>query len=172
MSDRSKIEWTDASWNPVRARDKATGKIGWYCEHASDGCRFCYAESFNRRLGTGLPFKPGHRDDVEIFLDRKTLGEPLHWRRPRKIFAGSMTDLGGDWLSWDDLDEIMAIAGLCWQHRFIFLTKRSKALCDYLLHAGTPDRIDKRMNEIASRIARPARAARSASLSCASGQPK
>ncbi len=84
MADRSSIEWTDATWNPIRARNKATGKLGWHCEHASEGCRNCYAEAFNRdRLGTRLPYKPGHLADVEIFLDEQILLQPLRWRRPR-----------------------------------------------------------------------------------------
>jgi protein gp37 len=57
MSDRSAIEWCDASWNPIRARNLATGKLGWHCEHVTEACRNCYAEAINRRLGTGLDFK-------------------------------------------------------------------------------------------------------------------
>lgn len=65
MGARSKIEWTDASWTPIRARRKQGGKIGWHCEHASEGCRNCYAEAMNKRLGTRLGtrlgFKPAGR---------------------------------------------------------------------------------------------------------------
>jgi len=49
MSNRTAIEWTDATWNPVRARRRSTGKVGWHCEHVSEGCRNCYAEGINRR---------------------------------------------------------------------------------------------------------------------------
>lgn len=69
MADRSAIEWTDATWTPIRARHRETGKVGWHCEHATTGCEFCYSERLNLRLGTGLPFKPGHRKDIELFLD-------------------------------------------------------------------------------------------------------
>jgi protein gp37 len=43
MSDRSKIEWTDATWNPLRARHRATGKVGWHCVKISPACEHCYA---------------------------------------------------------------------------------------------------------------------------------
>ena len=66
MGDKSRIEWTDASLNPIRARyiaptNDGGGKecIGWHCEKVIYGCRNCYAEGMNRRLGTGLDFKPG-----------------------------------------------------------------------------------------------------------------
>jgi len=57
MGSKSNIEWTDASWTPIRARNIKTGNVGWHCEHATTGCEFCYAEGFNKRLGTGLPGK-------------------------------------------------------------------------------------------------------------------
>ena len=133
MADRSAIEWTDATWNPIRARNLATGKVGWHCEHASEGCRNCYAETFNeKRLGTGLPFKPGHRGDVEIFLDEKTLLAPLRWRRPRRIFVGSMTDLFGAWVTDSMVDRIFAVMALCPQHTFQVLTKRPERMRAYL----------------------------------------
>jgi protein gp37 len=124
MGDRSKIEWTDASWNPIRARNRATGKIGWHCTHASEGCRNCYAEAINRRLGTGLAYKPGHEPDIEIFLDPKMLTQPLRWRQPRKIFVGSMTDLFADFVPDAMIDQVFAVMLLCPQHTFQVLTKR------------------------------------------------
>ena len=139
MADRSAIEWTDATWNPIRARNLATGKVGWHCEHASEGCRNCYAETFNeKRLGTGLPFKPGHRGDVEIFLDEKTLLAPLRWRRPRRIFVGSMTDLFGAFVPDEMIDKIFAVMALCPQHTFQVLTKRPARMRKYLTTAHRP----------------------------------
>src|SRR4051812_26232479 len=65
MGDKSAIEWTDATWTPVRARvieiqHDGSGKerIGWHCEHVSPGCKRCYAETMNRRLGTGRDYAP------------------------------------------------------------------------------------------------------------------
>lgn len=129
MADNSKIEWTDASWNPIRARNKKTGKVGWHCEHATTGCEFCYAEGFNKRLGTGLAFKPGHRNDIELFLDTEMLKQPLHWKRPRLIFPCSMTDLFADFVPDEWLFEIFAVMGACDDqslgHQFQVLTKRA-----------------------------------------------
>jgi len=125
MSDNSAIEWTDATWNPVRARLIADpDKVGWHCTHKSEGCRNCYAEAFNRRLGTGLDYKPGHEKLIEIFLDEKALLKPLSWRRPRMIFVGSMTDLFADFVSDAAIVRMFEVMGACPQHTFQVLTKR------------------------------------------------
>lgn len=133
MADRSLIEWTDASWNPIRARNLKTGKIGWHCEHATTGCEHCYSEGFNKRLGTGLPFKPGHRKDIEIFLDDQMLTQPLRWKKPRKIFVGSMTDAFADFVTDEMLDKMFAVMALCPQHTFQVLTKRAARMRRYML---------------------------------------
>ena len=80
MSDRSAIEWTDATWNPVRG-----------CTKVSPGCKFCYAELFSERFRDvpGHPFEQG----FDLRLVPEKLDQPLHWRRPRKIFVNSMSDL-------------------------------------------------------------------------------
>jgi len=134
-ADKTAIEWTDSTWNPIRARRKTLDsfgrggiKVGWHCEHVSEGCRFCYAEGINRRLGTGLDFKPGHRGDIEIFLDEKMLLAPLRWRKPRDIFVCSMTDLFADFVRDEWIDRMFAMMALCRQHRFQVLTKRPKRM--------------------------------------------
>lgn len=132
MADGTSIEWTDASWNPIRARDQNTGKLGWQCEIITPGCEHCYAQSINKRLGTGLPYLRGLRGGVEVFLDEKMLTQPLRWRRPRMIFVGSMTDLFGDWVTDDMLDRIFAVMALCPQHTFQCLTKRAERMRDYI----------------------------------------
>jgi protein gp37 len=132
MADRSKIEWTDASINPIRARNLKTGKVGWHCEHATTGCEFCYSEGFNKRLGTGLPFKPGHRKDIEIFLDEQMLTQPLRWKKPRRIFVCSMTDAFADFVTDEMLDKMFAVAALCPQHTLQFLTKRTGRMREYI----------------------------------------
>ncbi len=132
MGEKSAIEWTDASWTPIRARNKATGKVGWHCVHASPGCQFCYAEGLNKRLGTGLPFKPGHEKDIEIFLDEEMLLAPLRWKRPRMIFVCSMTDLFADFVPDEMIDKLFAVMALAPQHTFQVLTKRSKRMRAYM----------------------------------------
>lgn len=143
MGSKTSIEWTKsedgsdgATWTPIRARNNSTGKIGWHCEHATTGCEFCYAEGMNKRLGTGLPFKPGHRMDVDIFLDEEMLYAPLRWKKPRKIFVCSMTDLFADFVlnGW-----IMRMFNVMWQcprHTFQICTKRPERMRAFMTQWG------------------------------------
>ncbi len=124
MGANTGIEWTDSTWSPIRALNRATGKVGWHCEHMSEGCRFCYAEGINRRLGTGLDFKPGHRADVEILLDEKMLLAPLRWKAPRRIFLNSMTDSFAEFVKDEWIDRMFAVMALTRRHTFQVLTKR------------------------------------------------
>jgi len=141
MGSKTSIEWTrgddgsaGATWNPIRARNLATGKIGWHCEHVSEGCRNCYSESMNRRLGTGLDFKPGHRADVENFLDERMLLAPLRWKKPRRIFVNSMTDTFAEFVKDEWIDRMFAVMALCPQHTFQVLTKRPERMLAYIAH--------------------------------------
>jgi protein gp37 len=144
MSDNSAIEWTDATWNPIRARNIKTGKVGWHCEHATTGCEFCYAEGFNKRLGTGLAFKPGLRKDIEIFLDEEMLTLPLRWKKPRMIFVCSMTDLFADFVPAEWIDRMFGVMALAPQHTFQVLTKRAARMRDYLNFPSVAGRIANR----------------------------
>lgn len=136
MGAKSKIEWTDASWNPIRAHRLSTegdpGGMGWHCEHVSEGCRNCYAQTMNTRLGTGLEFKPGNRDQIELFLDQKMLLAPLSWRKPRMIFVCSMSDLFADFVPDEWIDRIFAVIAFCHRHTFQVLTKRPERMRGYL----------------------------------------
>lgn len=162
MASQSSIEWTDATWNPVRARvieiqNDGSGKerIGWHCEHVSEGCRNCYAEAINRRLGTGRDFKPGElyrpqhegyrNGEVKLFLDEKLLTDPLRWKRPRSVFLSSMTDVFADFVSDDMLDRMFAVMALCPHHFFRVLTKRPERMRDYVNHAHTAARVTQQM---------------------------
>src|SRR5215813_7856090 len=144
MSDRSAIEWCDASWNPLRARNPETDRVGWHCERVSKGCGQgygddqeggCYAERQNKgffQLGTGLRYDRAARNKVEIFLDEKTLMQPLHWRKPRMIFVCSMTDLFGVFHSNEMINRVFAVMALASQHTFQVLTKRPERMREYL----------------------------------------
>ncbi len=148
MSDGTHIEWTatvhpdgtispGATWNPIRARRKDgqpnKGGGGWHCERVSPGCQHCYAERLNgKRFGTGLPYNRKSRDLVDIYLDEKALTQPLHWRRPRKIFVCSMTDLFGEWVPDEMIDRVFAVMALSPQHTFQVLTKRPERMREYL----------------------------------------
>ena len=80
MAERSTIEWTDATWNPVRG-----------CTKISPGCKHCYAETFAERFRgvKGHPYEQG----FDLRLVPEKLSEPLRWRAPRRIFVNSMSDL-------------------------------------------------------------------------------
>lgn len=86
MSDNTSIQWTDASWNPLRARDPETDRTGWSCVKVSPGCQHCYAgDGVNKRFGTGLDYTVGDNARVEHYLDDaprargySTLEQPLH----------------------------------------------------------------------------------------------
>jgi protein gp37 len=150
MGDKSKIEWTDASWNPIRSREARNGKIGWHCEHVSEGCRHCYAERMNKgRFGNGLEYKPaltedrhGHGPWAQLFLDDKMLTRPLRWRRPRMIFVCSMTDLFADFVPDMWIDKMFAVMALCPQHTFQVLTKRPQRMRDYFTAHRRPATAD------------------------------
>lgn len=132
MGAVTSIEWSDASWTAIRARNLKTGKIGWHCEHVTTGCEHCYSETLNKVYGTGLPFKPGHLKDIEVFLDEKMLIAPLRWRRPRRVFVCSMTDLFADFVTDEMIDRVFAVMALCPQHTFQVLTKRPERMRDYM----------------------------------------
>lgn len=140
MSDNTSIEWTEATWNPIRARRKdgqPNKGGGWHCERVSPGCQHCYAERLNeKRFGTGLPYNRKSRDLVDIYLDEKALTQPLHWRRrPRKIFVCSMTDLFGEWVPDEVIDLVFTVMALSPQHTFQVLTKRPERMREYLTNA-------------------------------------
>lgn len=145
MALNTKIEWAanadgspGATWNPIRARNRETGKDGWFCVHESEGCRNCYAERINTlRFGNGVAYKAQNESQVEIFLDEKKLLHPLRWRNPRTIFVCSMSDLFGAFVPDGFIDRVFAIAALRPQHTFIVLTKRAKRMREYM---ARPDR--------------------------------
>lgn len=136
MSDGTKIQWTDASWTPIRARRRDglpnKGGGGWACQRVSAGCQNCYAATINKRLGTGFDYDAKGIAASDIYLDEKALTQPLHWRRPRRIFVCSMTDLFGEWVPDEMIDRVFAVMALAPQHTFQVLTKRPARMRRYL----------------------------------------
>jgi protein gp37 len=122
------IEWTDETWNPIAAFDKATGKRGWMCTHASPGCLHCYAEARNRWLGNGHKYRVPELEKVDIYVLEDVVVRPLRWREPRMVFVCSMTDLFLD--AHDDhmIAEVFAIMALARRHTFQVLTKRAERM--------------------------------------------
>lgn len=111
MSDRSKIEWTDTTWNPTRG-----------CTKIAQGCKNCYAETFAERW-RGIPGHPyEHGFDPRIVPEKLT--EPLKWKKPRRIFVDSMSDLFHEAFSFEYISAVFGVMAACPQHTFQVLTKR------------------------------------------------
>jgi protein gp37 len=129
MGERSAIEWTDATWNPVRG-----------CTRISEGCRNCYAEGVAARFsGSGQPFegfadlgRSGSKWTGKVELIPGMLGAPLRWKKPRRIFVNSMSDLFHEALPDEAIDRAFAVMLLAPQHTFQILTKRSDRMRAYL----------------------------------------
>lgn len=129
----TKIQWAGKTWNPIRARRISDGKVGWFCEHVSEGCRNCYAEKMNVNtyFGNGLPYKSQVLPQVELFLDEKILKQPLSWREPTKVFPCSMTDLFGKFVDQDWITRIFNVMLDAPRHTFQVLTKRSDRMQNF-----------------------------------------
>lgn len=139
MAQATSIEWTDATWNPV------TG-----CSKVSPGCANCYAEAVTARYAGRPGWIGEHRlwtpanaaHNVRLHPDR--LDQPLRWRKPRRVFVNSMSDLFHEdvpdgfiaWVFWQ--------MSQCPQHTFQVLTKRSARMRDFMVRWA--DRLDRDEN--------------------------
>jgi protein gp37 len=115
MSSDSSIEWTDATWNPV------TG-----CTKVSPGCKHCYAERLAHRLRAMGNRRYAHGFTLTLHPDQLTL--PLGWRRPRRIFVNSMSDLFHAKIPDEYLHRVFDVMAKANWHIFQILTKRSARL--------------------------------------------
>lgn len=107
----SKIEWTDRTWNPV------TG-----CTKVSPGCRNCYAERMAKRLqGMG---RPGYENGFAVTLHPERLEQPLHWKKPSKIFVCSMGDLFHEDVTTEFIYSVFTTMLATPHHTYQVLTKR------------------------------------------------
>ena len=121
MSEHSNIGWTDASWNPIRG-----------CSRVSSGCTHCYAEALAARMGHKLDGKPvatmtpgGPRwAPGRVGLVESQLALPLRWKKPRRIFVNSMSDLFHEALSSEEILAVFGIMACTPQHTYQILTKR------------------------------------------------
>lgn len=115
MAEHSVIEWTDATWNPI------TG-----CTKISRGCDNCYAERFSERFRgvKGHPFEQGF--DLRLWPDR--LSHPFNWKRPRRIFVNSMSDLFHKDVPRDFIHKVFETMESAHWHTYQVLTKRSTLL--------------------------------------------
>lgn len=121
---KSNIGWTDAVWNPTRG-----------CTRVSPGCQHCWAETLAATRLTKpyawLTDEHG-RWNGTIWLVPEKLKEPLGWKRPRKVFVGSMSDLFHERVPDQFIDQVFAVMALCPQHTFQILTKRPERMREYV----------------------------------------
>lgn len=128
---KSSIEWTDWTANPIRARHQSTGKKGWACVLKSPGCANCYSAVLNGFRGTGEPFTVGGASAVDLFLDEKTLEKIVCSTKSGRMFLCDMTDMFWSRVPDEWLDEIFAVMAICKKFTFQILTKRAKRLPEY-----------------------------------------
>jgi len=110
MGEHTAIEWTDSTWNPV------TG-----CTKVSPGCKYCYAERLTERFGQRFN---------EIRLHPERLSLPIRWRRPRRIFVNSMSDLFHEQVPESFIQQVFAVMAEARWHTFQVLTKRAARLAE------------------------------------------
>jgi protein gp37 len=119
LSPNSPIEWTDATWNPVRG-----------CVKISPGCKHCYAETFAERFRgvKGHPYEQG----FDLRLVPEKLTEPFSWRSPKLVFVNSMSDLFQTGVPDDYAEAVARVMATANWHTYQVLTKRSERLLQLL----------------------------------------
>lgn len=135
MANKTGIEWSDYTWNPIRG-----------CSRVTDGCRNCYAEDQAARIqaqdrARGVPDGEGAYDGLvakggqwngQIKVVPELLDQPIRWTKPRKIFVNSMSDLFHENVTEDVIQRIFAVMAASPQHQFQVLTKRAERMRDIL----------------------------------------
>jgi len=116
MALNSKIEWTEATWNPT------TG-----CTKVSPGCKNCYAERDSNRYKK-IPKQVKYRKGFELTVHEDTLEIPLHWRDPKIVFVNSMSDLFHEKIPLSFIKKTFDVMNKTGQHTYQVLTKREKRL--------------------------------------------
>jgi protein gp37 len=119
MSENSAIEWTDATWNPVRG-----------CTKISPGCKHCYAETFAERF-RGVPGHP-YEYGFDLRLVPEKLAQPLKWGTPKKVFVNSMSDLFHEAVPDSYIQQVVRVMEITDWHTYQVLTKRDDRLRDML----------------------------------------
>jgi protein gp37 len=117
VSGSTKIQWTEMTWNPV------TG-----CSKVSAGCANCYAARMARRLRA--MGQKRYAKGFEVVCHEEVLEEPLRWKKPRRVFVNSMSDLFHEKVPMEFLVRIFSVMNRCPQHQFQVLTKRSGRLAE------------------------------------------
>lgn len=121
MREKSGIEWTDTTWNPV------TG-----CSRVSPGCEHCYAEALSLRHKWSTKPWTAQNAAENVILHPDRLGQPLKWKKPRRVFVNSMSDLFHERVPDAFLDQVFGVMAGSSHHRFQVLTKRPERMRDYV----------------------------------------
>lgn len=143
MGDRTGIEWSDATWNPVAG-----------CTKVSAGCKHCYAERMAWRLRRmeesrgesgvyGAVVDERGRWNGRMVVNEASLALPLRWKKPRAIFVNSMSDLFHEGVADEFIDRVFAVMALCPQHTFLVLTKRATRMAEYMTLAAMHEPANK-----------------------------
>jgi protein gp37 len=152
MSDQTKIEWTEATWNPV---------VG--CSKVSEGCRNCYAEKlayrwackyiknpeiypYLKKYAMVIDFKT-KRWNGEIYCDESELNKPLHWRKPRMIFVCSMSDLFHPKVPFEFIRKVFIVMYSTGKHTYQILTKRPNRTLEFYKWFLKNNRVDGKIYE-------------------------
>lgn len=128
MSLASKIEWTEATWNPV------TG-----CTKISEGCRYCYAERLAKRLKA--MGNPNYAHGFEVTLQPQMLNAPMGWKKHKMIFVNSMSDLFHKEVPTSFIKKVFQVMVLADQHHYQVLTKRADRLAELAPKLPWPEHI-------------------------------
>lgn len=115
MSGKTKIEWTETTWNPI------TG-----CTPVSTGCQHCYAARFAKRLQA--MGNPRYKNAFKVTIHEDLIEAPLHWKKPQMVFVNSMSDLFHDDIPTDVIKRIFDTMNAAPAHTFQILTKRAERL--------------------------------------------
>lgn len=115
---KTKIEWTEDTWNPT------TG-----CDKISSGCLNCYAEKLSKRLKRMGNIK--YKEGFNLAMHPKSLEEPYGWKKPRMVFVNSMSDLFHEELPFEFIEKVFKVMNDNPKHTFQVLTKRSDVLEKY-----------------------------------------
>jgi len=124
----SKIEWTEATWNPSVGCDKITA-----------GCRFCYAEVMAKRL-QAMGVK-GYENGFQFQMMPNRLQIPFQTKKPTKFFVNSMSDLFHENMDFNFLDQVFDVISQTPQHTYQILTKRENILAEYFKDRKVPDNV-------------------------------
>lgn len=131
---RSNIQWTDYTANPIRYRNRETGATEWACVRVSQGCVNCYAEALARRYHRGGPFTAGNMAGLEPFVDERELWQMRRSKAisGKRVFVGDMTDVFGDWVTDEMLDRLFAVFAVRQDVTWQVLTKRPERARAYI----------------------------------------